>query len=79
MKTVNDQPQVRMVNLLDDPPGVVEGSYIRAPGERLIANLQLSQRGALSQLAQLSCRQIVVDHVGSGVRACGRSATIKAA
>src|SRR5215470_5445803 len=59
-----------MVSFLDDPPGVVEGAYVRSPGERLIANFQLTQCSALSQLTQLRCRQIaVVYNVGPGVRA----------
>src|SRR5215472_761837 len=29
MKAVNDHPQVGVVSFLDDPPSVVEGSYVR--------------------------------------------------
>ena len=71
------RPRLRMVGLLDDPPGMAEGIDVAAPGERLVADAHAAPRRPLGQRVEIGGgARIVVDRVGrrhSSTPASGRA------
>jgi len=53
VKAVEDEAEMRMVSLHDDLPGLSVKAHVAAPGERLVADAQVSPGGALGQRMQL--------------------------
>jgi hypothetical protein len=62
VEAVEDQPQVRVVGLLHDVPGLAVQRGVAAPGQRLEAHAQVAARGALGQFVQLRGGQRRVVH-----------------
>lgn len=70
MEAVEDQPEVRLVGPPHQVPGLLPGVHLAPPGQRLVADAQAADGGALGQLPEVIGQQRrFAEGIGSDVAA----------